>query len=177
MRNIIYYVAASLDGFICGPDADISGFVAESDGVNKYLSDLQDFDTVIMGKNTYEFGYKFGLIPGQPAYPNMMNYVFADSLEFDKPHPKLLVKKSTIEEIENLKSIDGPDIYLCGGGLFAGWLFDNHQIDILKIKLNPLVLGQGVRLFGNSKTKCRLDLISMKEYEKGLVIIEYKITY
>lgn len=177
MRKIVYYVAASIDGYICGPGADISGFVAESDGINKYLSDLQEFDTVIMGKNTYEFGYKFGLLPGQPAYPHMMNYVFSESLQFDKSHPKLQIKKRVIHEIEKLKAVEGPDVYLCGGGLFAGWLFDNQLIDILKVKLNPLLLGQGIRLFGNSTTNCRLELIGINEYSNGLVIAEYKINY
>jgi len=177
MRNIVYYVATSVDGFICGPDADISGFIVDSDGLNKYLSDLQEFDTVIMGRNTYEFGYKFGLLPGQPPYPHMMNYVFSDSLHFDNPHPKLQIKKRDIHEIEKLKSTKGSEIYLCGGGLFAGWLFDNKRIDILKVKLNPLVLGQGIRLFGNSTTTCQLEIISIQEYSKGLVIAEYKINY
>ena len=59
MRKIIYYVAMSLDGFISGVNGDISGFVRDGNGVAKYLADLAEFDTVIMGKNTYEFGYRF----------------------------------------------------------------------------------------------------------------------
>jgi len=35
-----------------------------------------------MGKNTYEFGYKFGLKPGQRAYPHMTHYIFSNSLKF-----------------------------------------------------------------------------------------------
>ncbi len=61
----------SLDGFISGVNGDISGFVGDGNGVAKYLADLADYDTVIMGKNTYEFGYRFGLKPGKPAYPHM----------------------------------------------------------------------------------------------------------
>ena len=53
MRKIVYYVAMSLDGFISGVNGDISGFVGDGNGVAKYLADLVDFDTVIMGKNTY----------------------------------------------------------------------------------------------------------------------------
>ena len=40
MRNIVYYVATSLDGFISGPDGDISGFAADGNGVDQYLHDL-----------------------------------------------------------------------------------------------------------------------------------------
>ena len=63
MRNITYYVATSIDGYIEGPDGDISGFVAQGAGVSQYLADLKEFDTVIMGRNTYEFGYAYGLKP------------------------------------------------------------------------------------------------------------------
>lgn len=50
MRNIVYYVASTLDGFISKPGDDISGFVGEGNGVAKYLADLANFDTVVMGK-------------------------------------------------------------------------------------------------------------------------------
>ncbi len=67
MPKIVYYVASSIDGFIAGVNDDISGFVPGGSGVEKYLSDLKSFKTVIMGRRTYEFGYQFGLEPGQPA--------------------------------------------------------------------------------------------------------------
>jgi len=91
MRQIIYYVATSIDGFISSPNEDISGFehVQESKGIAKYLNDLKAFDTVIMGRKTYEFGYKFGLEPGQPAYPNMSHFVFSNSLKFDNQNEKV----------------------------------------------------------------------------------------
>ena len=78
MRNIVYYVAVSLDGFIAGPDGDITGFVAGGSGIDQYLKDLKAFDTVIMGRKTYEFGYKFGLKPGEPAYPHTKHYIFSN---------------------------------------------------------------------------------------------------
>lgn len=40
MRAIVYYMAISIDGYISGPEDDISGFVAECDGVDRYLKDL-----------------------------------------------------------------------------------------------------------------------------------------
>lgn len=58
MNKIIYYVATSLDGYISGLDEDISGFVGVGSGLQKYLDDLKGFETDIMGRKTYEFGYK-----------------------------------------------------------------------------------------------------------------------
>jgi dihydrofolate reductase len=177
MRQIIYYVATSIDGYISGLDEDIRVFAPTGSGVDQYLQDLKSFDTTIMGRKTYEFGYKYGLEPGQPAYPHMDHYIFSNTLNFDDAHQKINVCKPDLEIIRKLKNSEGSDIYLCGGGEFAGWLLDNELIDSLKIKLNPLILGDGIRLFGKSVKQIKLHLISCEKYDNGLLINEYKIGY
>jgi dihydrofolate reductase len=177
MKKIVYYVASSVDGFISGLNDDISGFVGTGNGVDKYLADLANFDTVIMGRNTYEFGYKYGLQPGQPAYTHMKHYIFTDNLKLENLSTQVEVKNLDLTEIDKLKMHKGTDIYLCGGGQFAGWLLDNKKIDTLKLKLNPLILGQGIRLFGNSNSKYQLELLETSEYENGLQIMTYNIIY
>ena len=179
MRKIVYYVASSLDGFISGPNGDISGFVGESEGLIQYITDLKKFDTVIMGRNTYEFGYKFGMKPGQVPglYAHMKNYIFSNSLVLGKPDPQINVKKIELKNIDELRNQSGTDIYLCGGGKFAGWLLNNERIDILKIKLNPLIIGKGVPIFENVTTQYKTELIDQQVYDKGLQIITYKIRY
>lgn len=177
MRSIVYYVATSIDGFIASPDEDISRFVAGDDLVNQYLTDLEEFDTVIMGRKTYEFGYKFGLEPGQLAYPHMKHVIFSRTLKFESPAKGLHVTGIDLNLIDELKREEGSDIYLCGGGEFAGWLLENEKIDILKIKLNPTILGEGVRLFGNCKTPVHLEQLNATQYDKGAQIITYKIIY
>ena len=175
MRRIVYYVATSLDGFICGENEDISNFVGEGDGVDRYLKDLTEYDTVIMGRNTYEFGYKFGLKPGQRAYPHMAHYIFSNTLKFENPDTNVKVCPVELNEVVKLKNVSGSDIYLCGGGIFAGWLHDNDLIDVLKIKLNPIILGMGVRMFGDSKKPLKLELTDTSEFDNGLQIMTYCI--
>ena len=177
MRKIVYYVASSLDGYISGPNEDISGFVGAGNGVNRYLSDLANFDTVIMGKRTYEFGYKFGLQPGHPAYPHMKHYIFSSTLVFNNAAADVMVRPIDVNEIEAIQNQPGTDIYLCGGGQFAGWLLDNQKIDTLQLKLNPLILGQGVKIFGESKQTCKMELIRTELFDNGLQIMDFNIRY
>lgn len=177
MRDIVYYVAASLDGFISGPDGDISGFSAEGNGVDQYLNDLKNYDTVIMGRNTYESGYKFGLKPGDLAYPHMEHYIFSDNLKFEKKAKALHLKKIDINHIYELRNQKGSDIYLCGGGQFAGWLLEHEQITHLKLKLNPFVSGSGVKLFGSSTKFYKTELIDSNLYDDGLQIMTYQLNY
>lgn len=177
MRNIVYYVATSLDGFISGVDGNIEGFIPEGDGVDRYLSDLKEYDTVIMGRNTYEFGYRFGLKPGQAPYPHMQHYIFSKDLKFDDKMDNVHVRCLDIREIQKLRKEEGTDIYLCGGGQFAGWLLEHEQIQYVKVKLNPVILGQGIRLFEGSAKFARTELLETNTYDNGLQIINYKILY
>ncbi len=179
MRKIIYYVASSIDGFISGANGNISGFenVAKSNGIEKYILDLKNFNTVIMGRKTYESGYNFGIKPGQAPYPHMDHYIFSKTLKFEKKDKNVKICDLDLNIINKLKKQNGTDIYLCGGGELAGWLLENEMIDVLKIKLNPLVLGKGVRLFGNSTKQVKLDFIESQNYTHGLTISTYNIEY
>jgi dihydrofolate reductase len=177
MRKIIYYVAMSLDGYIVGPNDNTDGFVSEGSGVNKYLSDLKAFDTVIMGRNTYEFGFKYGIVPGQPAYGHMDHYIFSNSASYENLHHKVHIVPRDISFVRELKKRAGSDIYLCGGSIFAGWLLEQQLVDELQVKLNPVLLGDGLPLFSSTAQQLKLDLNDVQEYDHGLVITNYKINY
>lgn len=175
MREVVYYVASSIDGFIAGADGDISMFGAAGSGVDRYLADLKAFDTVVMGRGTYEFGYRFGLEPGMPAYEGMEHHIFSSSLSFAQQDGSVHVEPVDLGRIEALKGQDGGAIYLCGGGVFAGWLLDAGQIDVLKLKLNPILLGSGTRLFGSSSTVAQADLLSRESHDGGLELLTYRL--
>lgn len=175
MKKIVYYVASSLDGYISGIDYDVSGFVYEGEMVEKYLEDLKSFQTVIMGRNTYEFGYKFGVQPGEPSpvYAHMKHYIFSNTLNFENKNEQVEIKKLVPGEIDRIKTDSPTDIYLCGGGKFAGWLLKQKKIDILKIKLNPLIVNQGVKLFEGVRTQYLLQLEECELFDDGMQIITY----
>jgi len=173
MNKIVYYIASSIDGYIAGVNDDVSQFAMQGAGVNKYLQDLAGFRTVIMGRRTYEFGYTYGLQPGQPAYPNMEHHIFSDSIKIDQLSESVHIEPRTIDRVTEIKNNSSTDIYLCGGGEFAGWLLDHNHIDQLKIKLNPIVLGDGIKLFGSSKTTAKWILTEQDTFDDGFQILTY----
>ena len=177
MRKIVYYVAISIDGYIAAENNDISGFIPQGNGVAQYLKDLKDFDTVIMGKGTYEFGYLFGMKPGQKPYPHMKHFIFSKTLAFDKDYEGIEICPLNIEKVKCLKKESGSPIYMCGGGKLAEWLLENELIDEVKLKLNPHIIGNGIRLFGDSKKAVKLSLKETKRYDNGLQIISYDVKY
>ncbi|MEL6672085.1 MAG: dihydrofolate reductase family protein [Bacteroidota bacterium] len=177
MKKVVYYVAISVDGFIAGPGEDISGFVPGGDGVKQYQEDLASFDTVIMGRKTYEFGYQYGLQPGKRAYPHMEHYIFSESLTFDNPDSEVHVVPRDLDRVHELKAGEGTDIYLCGGGIFAGWLLRHELIDVVKLKLNPFIQGSGIPLFAGVEKAYQLQLRDRQLYEHGLQIMTYGVKY
>jgi dihydrofolate reductase len=174
MRRIVYHVATTLDGYIAREDGSIDGFLAEGDHVHDYLQQLESYDTVIMGRRTYEFGYRFGLEPGKRAYPHMEHYVFSKSLEVDEDAEIHVVRGEPWETIDRIRAQAGTDIYLCGGGAFAGALLQRNLIDRLILKLNPVVFGEGIPLFTGEPLTRHFALQGSRTYESGVVLLEYE---
>jgi dihydrofolate reductase len=179
MRKLVYYIAASVDHYIAHEDETMGGFVMEGQHVTDYLNSLSDYDTVLMGKATYEWGYQFGVQPGEPAptYPHMMQYVFSRTMP-DYQHERLhVVQDNAADFTRQLKQQDGGSIYLCGGGKLAGTLLDHHLIDELFLKLHPVVFGKGIALFGDSAKSVGLSMNNVKVYQNGVMYIHYNVCY
>jgi dihydrofolate reductase len=177
MRKLVYDVAMTLDNFVSHEDGSVEGFAYQGEHGDEYLARLAGYDTVVMGRKTYEWGYPFGVVPGQraPLYRHMRHYIFSKTLDFGPDAEVEVVARDEVAVVRRLKEETGTDIYLCGGGAFAGFLLDHGLIDQVVIKLNPVVFGHGVRLFGGSTRKVGLDLVASKAYRNGVLLLRYDV--
>jgi dihydrofolate reductase len=178
-NELIYHVATTADGFIADLNgvADNSIFLYDNEHVPDFISAIQQYDAVLMGGKTYEYGFQFGKKPGEPGYDGIKHYIFSKSLEFESNEEVELIKDNAVEFIRNLKQTVNQKIWLCGGGQLAGSLLDYELIDTLILKVNPVMIGEGIPLFGSSKKKIHLELMELKKYENGVVLPKYKILY
>ncbi|WP_437735659.1 dihydrofolate reductase family protein [Sorangium sp. So ce1335] len=177
MRKIVYEVAVTLDNFISHEDGSVDGFMMQGDHATDYVERLKGYDTVLMGRKTYTWGYDHGLVAGKRAYPHMEHHIFSRSLRFDEGAEVHVVDRDELAVVKQLKERDGADIYLCGGGALAGFLLDNGLVDQVVLKLNPIVFGHGVRLFGGSTRKVALALLESRPYANGVVLLKYDVKY
>lgn len=175
MRPIIYDVATSLDGYICGPDGDISSFPHEGQHAIDYQDRLSRYETVIMGRKTYEFGYAFGLEPGARAYPHMDHHIFSTTLDLPEKSDVAVIRDDWGAHLHTLKRGDGGPVYLCGGGEFAGFMLGEGLIDRLRLKLAPILLGAGTPLFAGAEPT-HLSLATQRAYDNGVIFVEYDLT-
>lgn len=176
-RKVIYYVAMSIDHYIAHEDESVEGFATEGHHITDYVESLQDYDTVLMGRKTYEWGYQFGIEPGQPAplYSHMMQYVFSTSM-LDFEHEQLkVVRDDPADFVRQLKDQDGGAIYLCGGGSLAGYLMEHGLVDEVILKINPVVFGTGIPVFGQLERCLPLTLLDTKIYNNGVMFVHYAL--
>lgn len=174
MHPIIYDVAVSLDGFISGRSGDISKFAHGGPVVDDYARRLETYKTAIMGRKTYEFGYGYGLKPGQNPYKHMKTVVFSDTLVVPEQAEISVFRRPTREEILTLARNAGGPVYLCGGGDFAGWMLEQRLINRLILKRAPCVLGSGTPLFGTCARPVSLSRIRTETYENGYLLEEFE---
>ncbi|MBZ0315051.1 MAG: dihydrofolate reductase family protein [Anaerolineae bacterium] len=181
MRKIIYYVAASLDNYIAHADDTVTGFLPFYEGphIPDFMADIHKFDAILMGRKTYEFGFQYGLKMGEPAYPfhPMKNYVFSRTMQFENSDQVTLVQSDEVEFVRQLKDTDGGLIWLCGGSQFAATLLDNELIDEVIVKLYPVLLGDGKRMFGDSTKSVYLDQYRAQIYPNGVAFLSYRVKY
>ena len=174
MRRLVYDIAVSVDGFIADERGGFDGFLFEGDHVEAYQQRLAGYDTVLMGRSTYEAGYAFGMKPGERPYPHMRHIVFSRSLELPADSAVEIEMPRDAEFVEALKKEDGSDIYVCGGGKFASWLAEAGLLDMLILKMNPVVLGAGTPLFSSSVAG--LKALDSYRYESGVILLRYAIS-
>ena len=174
MRNLTYHVATTLDGFIAHLDGSITGFNAPAPKVDDYKIALETYDTVVMGRKTYEYGYDFGIKPGDPPYPRMRHYIFSKSIALESNDRITIVRGDPLPVIDALKAEPGSEIYLCGGGAFAGFLARHGRIDRIILKVSSHTYGVGIPLFGGEPLQAQFALEDVKAYETGVVQMRYR---
>jgi dihydrofolate reductase len=189
MRELVYYVAVSLDGYIAAPDDTFADFPMQGDHIEMILREFTDtiptlglratgltpaltrFDTVLMGWNTYTAG---GLHPDGGPYGHLTQYVFSRHHSDVDPAVNL-TDDDPVDVVRKLKQQSGSGIWLAGGGILASALVG--EIDRLILKVNPVLLGSGKRLFAERDyDPVRTHLVASTPYDSGVVINEYSVT-
>ncbi|MFJ5000080.1 dihydrofolate reductase family protein [Microbacterium sp. NPDC088619] len=187
MRNLTYYISLSIDGFIAGPDDEVDFFPGSDDYMAWMVGDYGDalptharahlgiadapltrFDTIVMGRRTYEPGLQLG-IPS--PYAHLRQFVVSATLEQLDP-AVTMIAGDPVAAVRALKQEDSPlDIYLAGGGVLAGQLLD--EIDRLVIKRYPVVAGAGRTAFGPEFSPSVFALDEVRSFEGGNVVEWY----
>lgn len=187
MRKLTYLIATSIDGLIADSSGATDMFPLEPKAMADLAADYPEsfpahirsyfgipadapnrhFDTVLMGYGTYEPALKHGITS---PYPHLRQIVFSSRLREHDPAVEV-VDDDAVAFVARLKAAPGTGIWLCGGGKLASALADH--IDELVIKLNPIVLGAGIPVFGAALPPTNWRLVGEMAYDSGYRRLRY----
>ncbi|MCX4094038.1 dihydrofolate reductase family protein [Nocardia sp. alder85J] len=189
MRKMTYLVASTIDGFIATADGSVDFFPVGGDHTPAILAQYpetlptkvrevlgvdklgQTFDTVIMGRKTYDFGVRTGTAS---PYSHLRQFVVSTTLPEVADPGIELIPADPLARVRALKREPGMGIWLCGGGELAQVLLP--EIDHIFVKLHPIVLGHGRPLFGTGPRlpePARFRVLTSRVFEDGVAFVKY----
>ncbi len=189
MRKVIVSEFVSLDGVIDDPgggDGTERGgwsfrFDRGDEGNRFKLEELAAADALLLGRKTYEgFAAAWPQMEEQTGeygawmngYPkHVASRTLQEPLEWKN---STLIKGDVAEEVSGLKRQEGKDILVFGSGELARTLLEHELVDEWRLMVFPVVIGEGKRLFGDTRETKTLRLVDTKPVgPDGVIILTY----
>jgi len=188
MRKIIVLTFLSLDGVMQAPGATREDTSNDFKFGGWTVPYFDDFMGKIMGE---QMGKPFDLLLGRktfdlfagywPDHPeegaginNATKYVVSNTLTSHPWQKTVFLKGDIVEEIKKLKGQDGPDLQVHGSANLIQTLLKNDLVDELWLKIFPVTLGNGKRLFAEGTIPAAFTLLDSKTSPKGVIIANFK---
>ena len=170
MRRIRYNCAASLDGYIAGPNDEFDWIPVDPD--IDFDEMANQFDTYLVGRRTFEVtaGYD------STIYTGARTFVFSQTLR-PEDHPEVtIVGDNWKAVVQSLREESGKDIWLFGGGSLFRSFCAEGLVDTVEVSIVPVLLGRGIPLVAELSTAVGLTLTGQTIYERsGIVSLVYEL--
>jgi dihydrofolate reductase len=188
MRKIIVLTFITLDGVMQapgGPEEDDSGNFRYGGWTVPYFDDsLGDVMTeqmsrpfdLLLGRKTFEiFAAYWPHHEDEGAGINKATkYVVSNTLTHHEWNKSIFLKGDVVDEIRKLKQQDGPEFQVHGSGNLIQTLLKYDLVDEFWLKLFPVTLGTGKRLFGTGTIPGSYTLVESKSTPAGVIIATLK---
>jgi len=185
MRKIIVLSFVTLDGVIQapgGPEEDMSGgFKYGGWGVPHFDEAMGEVmgkqmkpADLLLGRKTFEIfaSYWPEHTDDWPGVNDITKYVMSGTMDKSDWNNSVFLKSA--EDIKKIKNSEGPDIQVHGSGELIQLLLKNDLVDELWIKIFPLTLGKGKRLFDNGPIPAAFILTESLVTPAGVIVANYK---
>jgi dihydrofolate reductase len=170
--EIVYYVAASLDGFIATADGGVEWLKPFEGGAEDYGYGalLASMDALLMGARTYEF---CAALPEWP-YPDHPSWVLAHGAPAPAAPNVRVTADAPREVVAAMERAGSRRAWLVGGGRLAASLRAEGLIGRYIVSIIPMVLSGGLPMLAPGGTLGRLELVRTQAYPSGIVQVEYR---
>ena len=184
MRRIVMFNHVTADGYFASPSGDLDFFVPDKEFDRTAAQNTQAFDTVLLGRVTYELfaaywphaGDDPKTSPEDRIIARWLNettrIVFSRSLPAASWEGTRLLRQLDPREIETMKREPGKDMIVFGSGSIVRQLADRGLIDEYQLCVNPVILGDGKKLIESTRG-AKLELLESRTYRSGNVFMRY----
>ncbi|MAP96297.1 MAG: deaminase [Ponticaulis sp.] len=177
MTSAHVYIGISLDGFIARKDDQIDwldAFDVEGEE-HGYDAFMEEMDVVVMGRRTYEKVLTFGFWPFSKPVVVLSNTLTGADVPDENAGKAEFFTGSPQDVLAHLDSKGWSKAYLDGGQVIQSFLRDGLVSDMILTRL-PILIGEGLSLFGPVARDVRLEHIETKSFSKsGFVQSRYKV--
>ncbi|MBB2496592.1 dihydrofolate reductase family protein [Aquipseudomonas ullengensis] len=170
---LIYYVAASLDGYIARPDGqgDWLESIQAARNDHGYNSFYDGIDALLMGRGTFN---TLLALDGDWPYPGKPCMVLTRNPEEQLPVDVVMRHCTPAEGLAELAEQGCKRVWLVGGGSLAGNCFAAGLLDELVVSLVPYLLGAGIPLLSTGLER-PLKLLEQRSFANGVVQLHYQV--
>ena len=169
MRELRYSVAASLDGYIAGPNGEYDWIPIDPD--IDFAAMYAGFSGLVMGRRSYGVY----VATGGGAGPPLPVYVYSQTLPEGERDGVTFVRHAEAH-VRALKAVDGRPIWLWGGGELFRRLAAAGLVDGVDVAIIPVLLGGGLPLLPAPTRRLPLRLVAHRLYDKtGTLFVEYNV--
>jgi dihydrofolate reductase len=188
MRKIIVLTFISMDGVMQapgGPKEDTSGGFKYGGWTFPYFDDFsgkvmaeqmkQPF-CLLLGRKTYDIfaSYWPEHEDGWPGVNDVTKYVVSNTLTKPEWKNSHILSGDVVEKIKKLKQENGPDLHVYGSGNMVQTLLKNDLVDEFWLKIFPITLGKGKKLFEEGTIPAAFSLIETKTSPSGVIFANYE---
>lgn len=169
MRRVRFSVAMSLDGYLAGPNGEADWILMDPE--IDFGALMNSFDTIIMGRKTYEATKQYS--GGGGGMGGAQVHVISRTLKHEDC-PGVVLSQNAAQTIAELKAAPGKDIWLFGGGELFHSLLILGLVDSVELAVIPVLLGDGIPVMPSGSDRAQLKLVKHQVYPKtGTVALEY----
>jgi dihydrofolate reductase len=190
-RKLAVLTFVTLDGVMQapgGPEEDPSGGFKHGGWVAGYWDDfmgnvmteqMKGPFALLLGRKTYEIFAAYwphagAEQPGAKQLNNAKKFVVSKTLKRLDWANSVLVSGNVPQEISRIKKQDGPELQVHGSSKLIQTLLKNDLVDEFRLKVFPLTLGAGKRLFAEGTTPAGFRLIDSKASTRGVIVATYE---
>jgi dihydrofolate reductase len=185
MGTIVVSENVSLDGVIQDPAGDEGfrvggwvGLIKDSPQLNKLaLDEARGAEALLLGRRSYEwFAARWPSRSGELAdrLNGLPKYVVSSTLEDPDWNNSTVLKGDAVEEVSKLKQGLNGEIVVPASFQLLRTLMEHDFVDELRLKIFPVVLGAGERLFGETSDKKPMRLLDAQTVEGGIAYLTYE---